>query len=168
MTERVLPEVDGVITADEIEESAASIAALQLPCGMIPWYPGGHCDPWNHVETAMALTVTGRLDEASLAYDWLLQMQRPDGSWHNYYIEDPASCSTGSTIVVEDAKLDTNVCAYIATACGTTGSSPRIGTSSSDVAGGRRAIDWVLSMQTERGEVVWAARSRSGRGVRAS
>ena len=26
---------------------------------MIPWFPGGHCDPWNHVEAAMALTVVG-------------------------------------------------------------------------------------------------------------
>ena len=26
---------------------------------MIPWFPGGHCDPWNHVETAMALDVAG-------------------------------------------------------------------------------------------------------------
>ena len=54
-----LPDIDGVLSADEVDETAASIAALQLPCGMIPWYPGGHCDPWNHVETAMALS-TGR------------------------------------------------------------------------------------------------------------
>ena len=26
---------------------------------MIPWFPGGHCDPWNHVETTMALDVAG-------------------------------------------------------------------------------------------------------------
>ena len=32
--------------------------------GMIPWFPGGHCDPWNHVETAMALDVAGFHHEA--------------------------------------------------------------------------------------------------------
>ena len=32
--------------------------------GMIPWFDGGHCDPWNHVEAAMALTVAGLRDEA--------------------------------------------------------------------------------------------------------
>jgi hypothetical protein len=157
MTERVLPEVDGVITADEIEESADSIASLQLPCGMIPWYPGGHCDPWNHVETAMALAVAGRLDEADRAYDWLLHTQRPDGSWHNYYIEEPARSSTGPAIVVEDAKLDTNVCAYIATGVW----HHWLITEDRDFVerlwpAVHRAIDWVLSMQTERGEIVWA------------
>ena len=32
---------------------------------MIPWFPGGHCDPWNHVECAMALDVVGLHDEES-------------------------------------------------------------------------------------------------------
>ncbi len=73
---------------------------------MIPWFPGGHCDPWNHVESAMALDVAGFHTEAERAYDWLVDTQRPDGSWHAYYHSD------GS---IEDAKLDTNVCAYIAT-----------------------------------------------------
>ena len=45
----------GVITHDELLATARSIAALQLPNGMIPWFKDGHCDPWNHVETAMAL-----------------------------------------------------------------------------------------------------------------
>ena len=33
---------------------------VQLADGMIPWFPGGHADPWNHVEAAMALTVGGQ------------------------------------------------------------------------------------------------------------
>jgi hypothetical protein len=150
-----LPEVAGVITAEEVAESAESIAALQLSCGMIPWYPGGHCDPWNHVETAMALATAGRVAEAERAYDWLVQMQRPDGSWFNYYVERGAG-EVGA-IAVEDAKLDTNVCAYIATGVwhhwlitGDLGAIERLWPTV------RRAIDWVLSLQTERGEVVWA------------
>ena len=72
-----VPEVDGVLTGEEAEETAASIAALQLPCGMIPWFPGGHCDPWNHVETAMALDVAGLHGEAERAYEWLVAHAAP-------------------------------------------------------------------------------------------
>jgi hypothetical protein len=76
---------DGVLTADEVRLTP-TIASLQLDTGMIPWFPGGHCDPWNHVETAMALDVAGLHDEeAERAYEWLADVQRPDGSWHNYY-----------------------------------------------------------------------------------
>ena len=96
----------GVLSADELQATGDHLASLQLDTGMIPWFPGGHCDPWNHVESAMALDVAGFHDEAERAYDWLVDTQRPDGSWHAYYHCD------GS---VEDAKLDTNVCAYIAT-----------------------------------------------------
>ena len=77
---------------------------------MIPWFAGGHCDPWNHVESAMALDVAGFHVEAERAYEWMADIQRPDGSWHNYYVPDGERDDT-----VEDAKLDTNVCAYIAT-----------------------------------------------------
>ena len=102
----MIPDLPGVLSADDVEQTAQSIAALQLPSGMIQWYPGGHADPWNHVETAMALSVAGRWHEAELAYQWLIDKQLPDGSWHNYYRAD------GS---IEDHKLDTNVIAYIAT-----------------------------------------------------
>src|SRR5262245_57132347 len=100
-----IPHISGVITADEVRATADSIVALQLPNGMIPWYAGGHCDPWNHVETAMALDVAGLHDEAVHAYRWLARMQRSDGSWHNYYLATS----------IEDEKLDTNVVAYVAT-----------------------------------------------------
>lgn len=101
-----IPELDGVITVDELRITAEHLAALQLDSGMIPWFPGGHCDPWNHVETAMALDVAGLHAQAERAYEWLQNTQRPDGSWHAYYRSD------GS---VEETKLDTNVCAYVAT-----------------------------------------------------
>lgn len=100
------PELDGVMTCDELRATGAHLAGLQLDTGMIPWFPGGHCDPWNHVETAMALDVAGLHREAEKAYEWLHETQRVDGSWHTYYHADGT---------VEDAKLDTNVCAYIAT-----------------------------------------------------
>lgn len=101
-----VPHLPGVLTRDEVVATAEHLAGLQVPSGMIPWFPEGHCDPWNHVESAMALDVAGLHDEAERAYGWLADAQRPDGSWHNYYWPD------GS---VEVATIDTNVCAYVAT-----------------------------------------------------
>ena len=39
-----LPEVPGLLTADEVRATAATIAEWQLPDGMVPWFPGGHAD----------------------------------------------------------------------------------------------------------------------------
>ena len=55
----VAPQVDGIITAAEVRQTAEAIAEWQLPTGMIPWTPGDHADPWNHVEAAMALARAG-------------------------------------------------------------------------------------------------------------
>ena len=96
--------VPGIVSAEELALTASHVATLQLRNGQIPWFPGGHCDPWNHVEAAMALTITGYLEEARAAYRWLASSQLGDGSWFNYYVDSS----------VKDARLDTNVCAYIA------------------------------------------------------
>ena len=143
-----VPSVDGVITADEIRQTAEHIASLQLPTGMIPWFPGGHCDPWNHVETAMALDTAGLHDHAAHAYEWLVDIQRPDGSWWNYYFPD------GS---VEEAKLDTNVCAYVATGAWHHWRLTRSGAFLDRLwPTVQRSLDWVLSMRRADGSVLWA------------
>ncbi len=98
------PEVDGLVTSAEVQETVDAIAEWQLPTGMVPWFPGGHADPWNHVEAAMALALGGRRADAERAYEWLVDLQRPDGSWHQYYLDDG----------VEQDKLDANVVAYVA------------------------------------------------------
>jgi hypothetical protein len=100
-----LPDVPGILTAGELARTVASIAANQLPNGMILWFPGGHADPWNHVEAAMALALGGHVHAAEHAYRWLAETQLPDGSWHSYYVAGD----------VEDRRRDTNVTAYIAT-----------------------------------------------------
>jgi hypothetical protein len=114
---------------------------------MIPWMPGGHADPWNHVEAAMALSIGGRIAEAELAYEWLVGLQRPDGSWHQYYVEDG----------VEDDKIDLNVVAYIAAGVYQHWLITR------DRAFVDRlwpvvekAIDFILELQEPRGEILWA------------
>ena len=143
-----VPDVPGVLSGEEVRRTGEHLASLQVPSGMIPWFPGGHCDPWNHVETAMALDVAGLHDEAERAYEWLADVQRADGSWHNYYAAD------GS---IEDAKLDTNVCAYVATGvwhhwrC--TWDRGFIDNLWPTVA---RALDWVLSLRRPDGTVLWA------------
>jgi hypothetical protein len=143
-----IPHIPGVLTADETVASAESIARLQVATGMIPWFVDGHCDPWNHVETAMALDVAGRHEVAERAYQWLVDVQRPDGSWWNYYLPD------GS---VEEAKLDTNVCAYVATGvwhhwlC--TQDREFVDHMWPTV---ERAIEWVLGMRKRDGTVLWA------------
>lgn len=140
--------LDGVITASELAATADWIERLQRPDGMILWNEGGHCDPWNHVETAMALDTMGRHDRAAHAYRWLAKSQRGDGSWHNYYLGD------GS---VKDSKLDTNVCAYVATGAWhhwlCTGDASFVSEIWPVV---HRAIEWVLSMRRSDGMVLWA------------
>jgi hypothetical protein len=143
----VIPSVREVLTAREVEATVESIAALQLPSGMIPWFPGGHADPWNHVEAAMALDLGGRRKEAERAYQWLADIQRPDGSWHQYYLADR----------VEDPKLDANVCAYVAAGAWHHYLLTRdIGFLESMWPTVERAIDFVLDLQTPRGEILWA------------
>jgi hypothetical protein len=102
------------LSGEEVARTASHLASLQVRDGQIPWFPGGHCDPWNHVEAAMALTVTGYLDEAKAAYRWLAEHQLGDGSWFNYYVGN----------AVKDARLDTNVCAYVAAGNTTTAPLP--------------------------------------------
>ena len=143
----MLPDVAGVVTGAELDRTVDAIAEWQLPSGMIPWYPGGHADPWNHVEAAMALTAGGRLTEARRAFDWLAATQRPDGAWHQYYLADR----------IEHDKLDTNVCAYVAT-----GVWHHVLATTDDGFARRmwpvveRAIDFVLELQTPQGEIIWA------------
>jgi hypothetical protein len=145
MTRR--PHLDGVLTEVDIAATADAIAAVQQPDGLILWFPGGHADPWNHVEAAMALAVGGRLEAAEAAYQWLVDNQRPDGSWHHYYLADR----------IEDPKFDANVCAYVATGAWhhwcLTGDRGFLETMWPVV---ERAIDWVLDLQTPRGEIIWA------------
>jgi len=142
------PEIPGVISAKDVVETAESIVAVQRPDGMIPWFEGGHCDPWNHVEAAMALTVAGFAEEAVLAYQWLADSQLPEGSWFNYYL-------AGSG--VKDPRLDTNVCAYVATGawhyfCVTGDRSQLLGMWPTVES----ALDFVLRFQREDGTVLWS------------
>ena len=98
------PELSAVFDPAGMLATARSIASVQHASGEIPWFEGGHSDPWDHIECAMALAVGGLRDEAVAAYEFLRVTQRPDGSW-------PTKVRAG---VVEDPSFETNQCAYIA------------------------------------------------------
>lgn len=99
-----VPFIEGVLSAEEVRRSAASIVAMQHPWGEIPWTTGQHSDIWNHVEAAMALLVADQVDAADRAWSWVRRTQRHDGSW-------PMQVVGGE---VRDASGETNMAAYVA------------------------------------------------------
>ena len=141
------PESTDTLTPVELASIADSIMEQQLDTGMILWFPGGHADTWNHTEAAMALAVAGRRDAAERAYQWLADEQRTDGSWHHYYLADG----------IEDAKVDTNCCAYVATGVWhhhvLHGDRGFLDTMWPVVA---KAIDYVVDHATLQGHIPWA------------
>jgi hypothetical protein len=142
-----LPSVPGVLDSDQVRATGVSIARMQETSGAIPWFPGGHCDPWDHIECAMALVATGLRDEAEAAYEFLRRGQRADGSW-------PSKVTGGA---IEDPTFETNQCAYIAVGVwhhllvtGDRGFALRMWPSV------RGALDLITSFATDRGEIAWS------------
>lgn len=101
---RPLPEVPGVLTREQVRATGEWIASVQRPNGQIPWFTGGHTDPWDHVESAMGLSVGGQWEAAERAYFFLRDTQRGDGSWPMRWQDDD----------IEDAGIDANYTAYVA------------------------------------------------------
>jgi hypothetical protein len=140
-----VPEVPGIITADEILATGRSIAAEQQPSGAIGW-PDGHIDAWNHVECAMALTACGLHAEARRAYTWLAHTQHPDGSW-------AVRAADGTDT---EHHTEANHAAY--TAVGVW--HELLVTGDEDFAARmwpvvRGAIEFAVGLQTARGEIIW-------------
>jgi hypothetical protein len=139
-----VPEVAGILTADDVIATGAAIAAVQQPDGAIGW-PDGHVDAWNHVECAMALSACGLRDAARRAYEWLRAAQRPDGSWLKRMPAGQADLTT-----------EANHAAYCAVGIWhellvsrDAGFAQRMWPTV------RAAIDFVLGLQTPRGEIIW-------------
>ena len=146
------PAVPGVLTLEQCRQTALSIAAAQEPTGAIPWFEGGHTDPWDHIECAMALTTAGLLEPARAAFDWSRRTQRPDGSW-------PIQFRAG---VVEDANSDSNFCAYIGAGVWHHVLVTRDESFAAEMwPVVHKAIDFVIDMQAGYGEIGWA-RSEAG------
>lgn len=124
------------------------LLATQLDDGSIPWSEGNYADPWDHVEAAMGLTIGGEYEAAEKAYRWLRDLQLADGSWWAAYKDGE---------IHNKERRETNFVAYIATGiwhhylisnnlnfvkqmwpCVT------------------KAIEFVVGLQSEHGEIAWA------------
>ena len=141
-----LPSVAGVLTEQDILTTGETITAGQEASGAIGW-PDGHIDAWNHVECAMALSVCGLRGPARLAYEWLQVTQRADGSW-------PRRTEAGG--LVTDDRGESNHAAYVSVGVWHEFLVTR------DAGFLRqmwptvyRAIEFVLGLQTPRGEIIW-------------
>jgi hypothetical protein len=139
-----VPEVAGILTADQIISTGQAIVAVQKADGAIGW-PDGHVDAWNHVECAMALSVCGLRDASRRAYEWLRANQRGDGSWLKQMPDGQA-----------DPTTESNHAAYCAfgvwhelLVSRDEGFAQRMWPTV------KAAIDFVLGLQTPRGEIIW-------------
>lgn len=131
----------------DIDSAAALIARTQKDNGEIPWSDGDKTDPWDHVESAIGLSIGGYLKEARHAFLWMVQTQLEDGSWY-------ASYRNGEP---EDRTRETNMSSYIAVGLFhyylITGDISFIKKMWDTM---RSAIEFAISYQTPRGEIYWA------------
>ena len=130
------------------KSSVDYILDVQNNDGSIPWEIGKKLDPWDHIEAAMGLAIAGKKDETEIAYKWLRDNQLTDGSWYSEYIKSEPTTK----------RRETNFSAYIATGLWhhylifqdeefLNEMLPSL----------TNAIDFVISMQTEKGDIYWAA-----------
>ncbi|WP_442789238.1 prenyltransferase [Kitasatospora sp. NBC_01302] len=139
----------GVLDGPQAAATVRSILAEQRPDGAIPWFTGGHLDPWDHTEAAMALDAAGEHAAAERAYRWLADCQNPDGSWYAGYFEHGADG-------VSNRAVETNFCAYVAVGvwhhhltCGDDAFLDRMW----PVV--RRALDFTVGAQLPGGPIAW-------------
>ena len=150
---------DGPFPDGFFDGAVARILELQRPNGAIPWYDGGVWDPWNHTEAAMGLATAGETEAALRAFRHLAETQHPDGAWWGQYgsaapLEDDHYAGDGE----EKRIRDTNFVAY-----------PAVGiwhyyllTNDLDFLRHywpmvERATDWVVALQSDEGDIRWAA-----------
>ncbi len=124
------------------------ILSVQNTDGSIPWELEEKLDPWDHIEAAMGLSIAGKKEESEKAFLWLKDNQLTDGSWYAEYLKS----------IPVTKRRETNFSAYIATGLWhyylifedkdfIEHMLPTL----------TKAIDFVLSMQTEGGDIYWAS-----------
>lgn len=140
----------GMYPKEYLRPTVEYILQSQEDSGAIPWFLGGHLDPWDHVEAAMGLTIGGEYDSAVRAYQWLQKTQLEDGSWWAAYRE-------GKPDLEGEQRRESNFVAYVATGVWhhylITTDEDFLQTMWPTV---EKAIEFVLRLQTEHGEIHWA------------
>ena len=136
----------------EVEKIADFITSMQKDSGEIPWSIGGKTDPWDHVESAMGLSIAGYYPQAESAYQWMASSQLPDGSWWS---------ETKDGEIINHNK-ETNFAAYLAVGV----YHHYLITQDLDFLKTMwpvlsRGIQYAINMQTPDGEIYWA-RNREG------
>lgn len=123
------------------------IANLQNNKGEIPWHKSGKTDPWDLVESAMGLNISGYHKEAVYAFEWMKKNQNRDGSWYSSYMN-------GEPL---DKTRESNMSSYIATGLF---HSWLINKNTQFLKSMwpclQKGINFALSLQTDRGEIFWA------------
>ncbi len=131
----------------DVDAVADLILASQKKSGEIPWCDGEKTDPWDHVESAMGLSISGYLREAEKAFEWMANMQLEDGSWYVSYRDG----------IPDNTTRDTNMSSYIAVGVFhyylITGDKRFLEKMWPTV---RSAINFALSLQAPEGEIYWA------------
>ncbi len=138
----------GFFPEEYFTDTVDYIARVQSTDGAIPWYEDGALDPWDHVESAMGLSIGGRFDEAEQAYLWLKHNQLPNGSWFAAY-------KNGE--VEDGTRAETNFVAYIATGVWhhyLITRNTRFLEALWPVV--ESAIEFVLRLQGDKGQIYWA------------
>jgi hypothetical protein len=135
------------LSFDELAVTARWVAAHQRADGAIPWSPGGQLDPWDHIQCAMALAVTGQYGAARAAFRYLARTQGSDGAW---------DAMTNPTAVLDPTR-DSNHAAYLATGLWFLHRSrPHEDFLAEMWPTLDRAIGFVIGLQEESGAIWWA------------
>lgn len=131
----------------QIDATADWIASQQRSSGEIPWLRDSKGDPWDHIHSAMGLTVAGRFDEAERAYRFLARTQMQRGGW-------PSERVGGR---VTNGAQETNHAAYFATGAwhhfSATGDRGFLTEMWPTLV---RCLDFVCSLQEDDGTISWA------------
>ena len=70
---------------DYYQDSINFILHTQADDGAICWEQNTKLDPWDHIESAMALTVAGQTEAAKKAFEWMQSNQQSVGGWFSEY-----------------------------------------------------------------------------------
>ena len=132
---------------DYYQDSINFILDTQADDGSICWEQNKKLDPWDHIESAMALTVAGQTEAAKKAFEWMQSNQESVGGWFSEYKSGLPS----------KKRMETNFAAYLCVGIW------HFYLATKDKSFVEeyypvldRAMEFVISMQTDSGDVLWA------------